>query len=354
MTTTEILASLRSTDPEVLEMLFQQADAIRSRHVGAEVHLRGLIEISNHCVRQCAYCGINRTRKTVPRYRMGLAAILEAARLGRELGYGTVVLQSGEDYGLNTAFLCDVIRGIKDETGLAVTLSLGERPWADLEAFRAAGADRYLLRFETSDPELYARIHPSLDTRPSNRFADLRVLRELGYEVGSGVMVGIPGQTWETLARDLDSFRELDLDMVGIGPYIPHPNTPLGRGKLPAAAPEDQVPRDLETTFKALALTRILCPEANLPTTTAVTTLDSGSGRRHGLERGANVIMPNLTPLQYRALYEIYPAKAGILERPRESDRLVKELLRTLGRPVGTGPGGRRRTPEDDDSSRAA
>ena len=354
MTRTEILTWLREEEQEVLDRLYKQADTARQKHVADAVHLRGLIEISNHCVRRCAYCGINRTRHAVQRYRMTADGIVEASRLAREFGYGTVVLQAGEDYGLTTAFVSDVIRRIKQESDLAVTLSLGERPRTDLEAFRAAGADRYLLRFETSDPELYARIHPALDSRPSNRFSDLRALRELGYEVGSGVMVGIPGQTYETLARDIEMFHELDLDMVGVGPYIPHPNTPLGRGEHPDAPAGKQVPQDLEMTFKTLALTRILCPRANLPTTTAVTTVNAGAGRRHGLERGANVIMPNLTPLEYRALYEIYPAKAGILERPRESDRLVKELLRTLGRPVGNGPGGCRRPARNDDSSQAA
>jgi biotin synthase len=278
--------------------------------------------------------------------------ICEAALVAEQFGYGTVVLQAGEDYGLTQEFICTAIRRIKDTCGLAVTLSLGERPWDELEAFRAAGADRYLLRFETSDPELYARIHPSLDTRPSDRFADLRRLRELGYEVGSGVMVGIPGQTYDILAQDIETFRDLDLDMVGIGPYIPHPNTPRGRGELPVAPAGEQVPQDLEMTYKAVALTRILCPEANLPTTTAVTTVNAQAGRKHGLERGANVVMPNLTPLKYRALYEIYPSKAGVLERPKESDRIVKELLHALRRPVGNGPGNRLH--DKDDSSQAA
>lgn len=339
----ELIGWLQETDETRLEMLWARADATRHEHVGDEVHLRGLVEVSNHCVRHCAYCGINAGNPDVERYRMDAGEIVACARQARELGYGTVVLQAGEDYGLTRDLIAGVVRRIRGETGLATTLSLGERSDEDLVAWREAGADRYLLRFETSDPALYARIHPSLPGRPSDRFAMLRRLGEIGYEIGSGVMVGIPGQTWATLADDLLSFVGLDLDMIGVGPWLPHPATPLGRGELPSATAPEQVPNTELMTYKVVALTRLVCPEANIPSTTALATLNLASGRELGLSRGANVVMPNLTPVRYRALYEIYPGKACVRETANECAHCLSGRILRLGRQVGRGPGGRRR-----------
>lgn len=341
----ELTGWLRETDAGRLEELWARADATRRTHVGDEVHLRGLIEVSNHCVRRCAYCGINAGNSELTRYRMTADEIVACARQARELGYGTVVLQAGEDPVLTREFVAGVVRRIKGETGLAVTLSLGERSDDDFLAWREAGADRYLLRFETSDPALYARIHPSLPGRPSDRFAMLRRLGEIGYEIGSGMMIGIPGQTWATLAGDLLAFRDLDLDMIGVGPWLPHPATPLGRGELPPAEASEQVPNTELMTYKVVALTRLLCPEANIPSTTALATLNLASGRELGLSRGANVVMPNLTPVRYRALYEIYPGKACVRETASECAHCLSERVLGLGRRLGRGPGGRRRRP---------
>ncbi len=341
----ELIEWLQETDEARLEELWARADTVRRQHVGDEVHLRGLIEVSNHCVRRCAYCGINAGNSEVERYRMGADEIVACARQARELGYGTVVLQAGEDYGLTRELVADVVRRIKGETGLAATLSLGERSDEDLTSWREAGADRYLLRFETSDPELYARIHPALPGRPSDRFALLRRLREMGYEVGSGVMIGIPGQTYATLADDLQSFAELDLDMIGVGPWLPHPATPLGRGELPPATAGEQVPNSELMTYKVVALTRLRCPQANIPSTTALATLNLASGRELGLARGANVVMPNLTPVRYRALYEIYPDKACIRETANECAHCLSGRILSMGRQIGRGPGGRRPAP---------
>ncbi|HNX52054.1 MAG TPA: [FeFe] hydrogenase H-cluster radical SAM maturase HydE, partial [Thermoanaerobaculaceae bacterium] len=293
MNRTELIGWLREMDETRLEELWALADEVRRVHVGDEVHLRGLIEISNHCVQRCTYCGINATNREVERYRMTAAEVLGSARQARDLGYGTVVMQAGEDYGLTRELIADLVRQIKSETGLAVTLSLGERSDEDFLAWREAGADRYLLRFETSDPELYASIHPSLPGRPSDRFEILRHLRRLGYEIGSGVMLGIPGQTWRILADDLQAFVGLDLDMIGVGPYLPHPATPLGRGELPEAPEGEQVPSSELMTYKVVALTRLLCPRSNIPSTTALATLNLAQGRELGLSRGANVVMPN-------------------------------------------------------------
>ncbi len=339
---------LRETDPARLDQLWEAADETRERYVGRAVHLRGLVEISNHCARGCTYCGIRAANRGVQRYRVPAGVVVDCARAARRYGYGTVVLQSGEDYGLETDWVADVVRRIKQDAGLAVTLSLGERPDEDLTAWRKAGADRYLLRFETSDETLYRRIHPDLGNRVSDRLAILRTLQDLGYEAGTGIMVGIPGQTYASIADDIDLFRDMDMDMIGIGPYLPHPATPLGEefaGRLAAGDwPADQAANDELTTCKVLALTRLARPDSNLPATTALSLVDKQAGRTHGLSRGANVVMPNLTPPEYRAKYEIYPEKAAVHETAEAIAQSIEDLLAALGRTVGEGPGGRRTT----------
>jgi biotin synthase len=342
MTREEVLRWLRETDETALEALYQRADDARRRHVGDEVHLRGLIEISNHCVRNCGYCGLRRANEPLGRYRMSADEILACAREAVEYGYGTVVMQSGEDYGIRRQWMADLVRRIKAETPLAVTLSLGERTDEALRLWRKAGADRYLLRFETSNRDLYDRIHPAHPHKRSDRIAMLKRLRGFGYEIGSGVMIGIPGQSYEDLATDIETFRALDLDMIGMGPYLPHPATPLA--VAPRGAAGAQVPNTEAMTYKMIALTRLACPEANIPSTTALATLNLAQGRELGLQRGANIVMPNLTPQKYRALYEIYPAKACIAETARQCHGCMKGRILSIGRSVGAGAGGRRRT----------
>ncbi|MHB8771236.1 MAG: [FeFe] hydrogenase H-cluster radical SAM maturase HydE [Syntrophales bacterium] len=339
----EIITWLREGRSERLERLWQEADALRRRHVGEEVHLRGLIEISNRCCRECHYCGLRAGNRSLRRYRMSEAEIMGCVAQARAYGYGTVVMQSGEDEGITAEWMAGIIRRIRRETPLAVTLSLGERADGDLGCWREAGADRYLLRFETSNERLYERIHPPRGDGPS-RIGILRRLRAMGYEIGSGVMVGIPGQTYDDLARDIELFRALDLDMIGVGPFIPHPATPLGAALGREVAPAGkQVPADESMTYKTIALARILCPEANIPSTTALATLNLAEGRELGLSRGANVVMPNLTPVAYRADYEIYPAKACIGETAEECRSGLSRRIVALGRTIGAGKGGRRR-----------
>jgi biotin synthase len=340
----EILAWLREEDAARLETLWAAADETRRRHVGDEVHLRGLIEISNHCVRACGYCGLRAKNRDIERYRMSADEILQCAHDAQAWGWGTVVLQSGEDYGLTTQWIAEVVRRIKRETELACTLSFGERPDEDLAAWREAGADRYLLRFETSDDELYRLIHPDLPGRKSDRMAMLRTLQELGYEAGSGIMVGVPGQTCASVADDIDLFRRLDLDMIGIGPYITHPLTPLGDlSWAREISPKEQIPGDELTVYKVVALTRLVCPEANIPSTTALATINKVDGREQGLQRGANIVMPNLTPPEYREKYEIYPDKACVNETAEMCRGCLTGRVERIGRMVGSGPGGRRR-----------
>lgn len=342
LTRSGVLTWLRENDESRLQSLWEQADAVRREYVGDAVHLRGLIEISNCCRRQCGYCGLRADNRGITRYRMTHQEIMSCVEQAVVFGYGTVVMQAGEDEGLEAQWLVELIRRIKGETKLAVTLSLGERADAELVAWREAGADRYLLRFETSDERLYRLIHPSLPGRRSDRFAILRTLRSLGYEVGSGVMLGIPGQSYESLVDDLRAFHELDLDMIGVGPYIAHPDTPLARRSRQLALPDgEQVPNTELLTYKAMALTRLLRPDANIPSTTALATLNTTSGRELGLARGANVVMPNLTPPAYRQLYKIYPAKACVSETAEACRLCLGHRIEAMNRHIGVGPGAR-------------
>ncbi len=353
-----IMTWLRTREPEVLDGLWAAADQVRRAWVGDAVHVRGIVEISNHCVRACAYCGIRGPRR-LTRYRMTREEILRAAARVARLGWGTVVLQAGEDPVLTGEWIRDVVERIKGETGLAVTLSLGERDPEELAAWRRAGADRYLLRFETASSELFRRIHPGSRI---GRVELLGILRDLGYQVGSGVLVGFPGQTWSELADSLGLMAELRLDMVGSGPWIPHPGTPMGDPHWCGPLPKDQVPfavprpawwsgpwpTDPTMGHKVLALTRLLLPAARIPATTALDVQGSGQ-RLAGLTKGADVLMPDVTPAGYRRLYEIYPGRPDSVvpgrPAPRgggEGDLAPEDLTRAitgLGRVVGRGPG---------------
>jgi biotin synthase len=343
LTRGEVLTWLKEEEDWKLSFLWEEADRVRREHVGDEVHLRGLIELSSFCRRDCHYCGIRGSRK-IERYRLSEADVEECVRLGVRLGYGTVVLQAGEDPGLSRERITRHIRFIKAETPLAVTLSLGERSDAELAEWREAGADRYLLRHETSDMTLLRRIHPDCAGEASDRIEFLRKLKRLGYEAGSGVMVGIPGQSYQTLADDILLFRELDLEMVGVGPYLAHPDTPLGRDSASLMLPAgEQVPATDVMTTKVIALTRLVCPDVNIPSTTALATVNTENGRELGLERGANVWMPNLTPVKYRALYEIYPDKACAGDTAEACQACLLRRIASLGRVPGKGPGGRKR-----------
>lgn len=339
---------LREENPEKLAMLYAAADAVRRENVGDAVHLRGLVEFSNICRRQCGYCGIRAGNAAARRYRLERTEVLECALLAEKLGYGTVVLQGGEDFSVTAEWWGGVIREIKEKTALAVTLSLGERHPDELARWKEAGADRYLLRFETGNPRLYRRIHPDAGGEVSDRLALLRTLRALGYETGSGVMVGVPGQTFADAVRDALLFRSLDLDMIGIGPYLPHPQTPLYAearevaARAAAGAAGEQILPTAENACKMVALARLLCPRSNIPSTTALAAA-RGGGHELGLRRGANVIMPNVTPAKYRALYAIYPEKEKI-DAPQSAEDLGVWLA-SFGRVPGRGRG---------DSARAA
>jgi biotin synthase len=336
----EIVSWLRETDQSRLALLWAQADEVRRRYVGDSVHLRGLVEISNFCSRRCAYCGIASDNRRLERYRMAEEEILECAALAEHFGYGTIVLQAGEDEGLTGTVVSKLLRKIRARHDLAITLSLGERTDEEVKLWRQAGADRYLLRFETSNSQLFRHIHPPGPNGDCDRIEMLRRLRRMGYEIGSGVMIGIPGQTYDDLANDILLFAELDLDMIVVGPYIPHPVTSLARQALNDTMPPDRrVPNTELMACKVVALSRLACPEANIPSTTALAALDSREGRELGLTRGANVLTPSLTPTQYRRLYEIYPDRACIRQAAQQCHQCIQRRITSLGRSIGHGPG---------------
>lgn len=342
MTVEQLEQWLRETDEQILESLWSAADTVRKENVGNAVHLRGLIEASNYCVRKCAYCGLAADNKDMSRYRMNADEIFSCAEEAVGYGYGTVVIQAGEDYGIKSEWLANIVKRIKSNLPLAVTLSMGERPFEDLQRWRDAGADRYLLRFETSDTELYKLIHPPLPNQTTDRFEILHQLKQLGYETGSGVMIGIPGQTYATLANDIATFRQYDMDMVGVGPYIPNSDTPLEKnGASFKIRKENQVQNTEMMTYKVIALTRLVCPEANIPSTTALATINKKSGRELGLSRGANVVMPNVTPVEYRTQYEIYPGKACLNETAKQCQGCLAARIASIGRSIGKGHGSR-------------
>lgn len=331
---------LTVADEHELADLWRLADTTRRQCVGDDVHLRGLVEISNRCARNCLYCGIRADNRQIQRYLMTAEEIYDCAQKAVKASFGTLVFQAGEDQSIEAHWMADIIRTVKQGTGLAITLSLGEREEKDYRLWRDAGADRYLLRFETGNKQLFDAIHPPLPGQQSDRLVILKLLREIGYEVGSGILVGIPGQSFASLAADIERFRTLDLDMIGVGPYIPHPDTPLARCSdqftLPAG---EQVPNTVEMGYRVLALARLVCPQANIPSTTALATLDGPLGRELGLQRGANIVMPNLTPQKYRRMYEIYPAKAASTEEAEQSIATALRQIRALGRSVGSGRG---------------
>ena len=328
---------LLETDPARLSQLWQDADQLRADNVGSDVHLRGLIEISNICSRGCLYCGLAAYNSDLKRYRLSQDEILDCTKRAIELGYGTVVIQSGEDKTLDPQLIADTIKKIKAlPQDIAITLSLGEWDRDTYKLWKDAGAERYLLRFETSDRQLFETIHPGSKV---NRLELLEVLQELGYETGSGVMVGIPGQSYDSLAKDIEMFSELGLDMIGLGPFIASDNTPLGNNiEKYLLDDENQVPATAEMALKVVALTRITCRLTNIPATTAMATLDTQNGYELGLQAGANVIMPNLTPGQYREYYMIYPGKANVAIQ-QDYDRIIRERIANVGRTVSVGKG---------------
>jgi len=315
----EILSCLE--DDRAEGELFKKADKIRKKYCGDEVHIRGIIEFSNYCSRNCLYCGLRRENRNVRRYRIKKEEVVDLALKIASLGIKTLVLQSGDDLCYPRDSICEIISGIKKNADIAITLSIGERPFEDYKAFKEAGADRYLLKQETSDFSLYAKLHPGQNLK--KRLKILEYLKRLGYQIGAGNIVGLPAQTLKNLADDILLLKELDVDMAGIGPFIPHKDTPL----------KNFPPGDLNLTLRVLALARILTKNSHLPATTALATLDPREGQLLGLKAGCNVIMPDFTPEYYRKNYTIYDHKIRIdLER-------AKTVISRAGRKISSDKG---------------
>lgn len=293
MTHKDLLHILTSEDASTL---FRRAEDTLLANRGRHVFIRGLIEFSSICRRNCRYCGLRAQNSNARRYLLKSEQILKAAANAKALGADSIVLQSGEG-ACDAGWLAELVREISQSLKVAVTLSVGECPPAHYRLWRCNGASRYLLKHETSDPDLYAALHPGYTL--NQRISCLRTLAELGYEVGSGFMIGLPGQTMDSIANDILLCKDLNVAMAGVGPFIPHAQTPL----------KDCATGSAELTLRVISALRLVLPKANLPATTALATLDPTNGHISGLQAGANVLMPNFTPAEFAGSYRIYDNK---------------------------------------------
>ena len=314
------LKQLIEYDESINQDLIKVADAVRREYYGDKVYLRGLIEFTNYCKNDCYYCGIRCGNRKANRYRLSKEEILMACKEGYELGYRTFVLQGGEDGHYTDEIICDIVSSIRSKyEDCAITLSIGERSKSSYKAYFDAGANRYLLRHETADKAHYEKLHPdvmSLD----NRKRCLYDLKEIGYQVGSGFMVGSPYQTTECLVEDIRFLQDLEPDMIGIGPFISHKDTPF----------KDCENGSARLTLRMISILRLLFPYVLLPSTTALGTI-SPTGRELGLQAGANVVMPNLTPVRYRQQYELYDNKICTGEEAAECRGCLEKRIEAAG-----------------------
>ena len=300
--------------------LFEKARQKKEEIYQDKIYIRGLIELSNYCKNNCLYCGIRAVNTSIERYRLSKEQILDCTRYGYELGFRTFVLQGGEDPAYSDQDICDIVRQIKEEhPDCAVTLSIGEKTYESYKAYKEAGADRYLLRHETATESHYQMLHPEKMSF-KNRQRCLADLKSLGYQVGSGFMVGSPFQTMEHIVADLRYLQQLEPDMIGIGPFIPHHQTPF----------TDKKQGDLHLTLRLIAILRLMFPNALLPSTTALGSIHP-EGRKMGLGCGANVVMPNLSPLDVRNLYKIYDNKAYVNAEAAEGIAILKKEAEEIG-----------------------
>ncbi len=318
----EIISLLQTEDINEVKLIFQKANEVRKQYCGDAVHLRGIIEFSNYCEQDCLYCGLRKSNRSLERYRMTKDEIFLTAEIIYEAGIKTIVLQSGEDFNFSGEEIRDIISSIKNEFNAAITLSLGERDFEDYKIWKKAGADRYLLKHETANTKLYSTYH--LGQKLQERIDHLNFLKTLGYQIGSGNLIGLPQQSIEDIADDIILCRELDVDMASFSPFIPSPNTPY----------KNQKHGNVNFVLKIMAVVRIALKNVHIPATTALATLDL-NGREKGLMAGANVIMPNFTPLTCGDKYSIYPKKKSD-ENPMLS---IRNTLLIAGRTIAEGQG---------------
>lgn len=316
----EWISIIENRTPELAEYIFAEARKVREQYYGKDVYIRGLIEFTNYCKNDCYYCGIRRSNQNASRYRLDEAEILECCLHGYELGFRTFVLQGGEDGHFSDERLVKLVQAIKKaHPDCAVTLSVGEKSYESYKRFHEAGADRYLLRHETANAEHYGKLHPD-SLSLENRKQCLRDLKQIGYQVGCGFMVGSPYQTAEYLAEDMMFIRELEPQMVGIGPFISHKDTPFA----------EESSGTLELTLYMLGLLRLMLPKALLPATTALGTIHP-KGRELGILAGANVVMPNLSPMGVREKYLLYNNKIATGDEAAEGLENLKKRMKRIG-----------------------
>ena len=328
LTDEELTALIETDDKDVAELLRRYADETRQKSYGKKVFLRGLIEVSSYCKNDCIYCGIRRSNKDAQRYRLSREEIMSCCENGYELGFRTFVMQGGEDSSFTDDFMCSVISEIKEKyPDCAVTLSLGERSYESYKRMKEAGADRYLLRHEAASQELYSKLHPD-EMNLQNRKNCLFALKELGYQVGAGFMVGAPYQTTSHLVADLRFLQELQPQMIGIGPFVPHHNTPFA----------DFKGGTLELTLRLLGILRLMFPKVLLPATTALGTI-APNGRELGLQTGCNVVMPNLSPVKVRKKYDLYDNKICTGEEAAECRGCLQRRIVSAGYEIATDRG---------------
>jgi len=334
----DIRALLEVSGREEVERLFEEALAVTTAEVGPLVYFRGIIEFSNRCGKNCYYCGIRKGNSLVERYRMSFDEIIECAEWTDRNGYGSIVLQSGEEDGAEfIGFVEKCVYEIKRRTSLGITLCVGEQTRDTYKRFFDAGAHRYLLRIETSNPDLYARLHPC-DHSFGRRIECLDVLKDIGYQVGTGVMIGLPHQTSEDLANDVLFFRDRDIDMIGMGPFIPHDSTPLGSRHVFDwwKSRREEI---FEMSLKMIAVTRLVLRDVNIAATTALQALHP-FGREMGLKAGANIIMPVITPRRYRKSYLLYEGKPCIDDTAEVCRNCLSFRVRSANREIGWGEWG--------------
>ena len=325
----ELTSLLLHAEPEAL---FRAAYEVKLRTIGKRVSLRGLIEMGNLCSKDCLYCGIRKSNRNTARFQLDEDSVVRMAKWAYDAHYGSIAIQSGEiESEAHTALIERILLRIRDLSGgkLGVTLSLGEQTEEVFRRWREAGAHRYLLRIEESNPRLYAQLHPAGHDF-ARRSGCLDLLRKLDYQVGSGVMIGLPGQTEEDLANDILFFAEKDLDMIGMGPWLPHPETPMGKDF--ADTPEFRK-KQLDLGLRMVAVTRLYLHNVNIAATTALQTL-APDGRERGLLAGANVIMPNVTDTQYRANYQLYTGKPSLDENSDETRQKLQDSIRAIGEEI--------------------
>lgn len=330
-----IIELLEEKDQNRVQQLYDDAFRTKIDNVGNKVYLRGLVEITNICRKNCLYCGIRRDNPSNDRYEIDIEDVIPAARFAYEQGYGSMVIQGGERHDKKfrdkiTSILKEV-RKISSESPLGVTLSLGEQPFDVYKEWFEAGAHRYLLRIESSTQELFEKIHPVDESHSfQTRLTALKDLRRAGYQVGTGVMIGLPFQTLEHLADDLLFFKSFDIDMCGMGPYLEHSQTPLYQYKDLLIPKEER----LELSLKMVAILRLMMPKINIAATTAMQSIDP-AGREKAILAGANVIMPNLTLTEVRGDYSIYENKPGVGEDASITSSSLERMLQNAGIPIG-------------------